>query len=189
MAQVYPQAAPFFSAARPVLRRRLPEVPAAARQQGFSLIEVLIVLVIIGIATATVSVAAFSGSDSRALRTDAQRLAQLFSLAQAEARKTGNPIIWEYDSQGYTFAQAPRNLFLPTGLARQAGPALAMGFSGALRARDWTPDNAIEVHIEPFAANVFDTEWISGPLAVELRDGINTVRIERLGNGQYRVLQ
>src|SRR5690606_26837990 len=42
--------------------------PAAVRQQGFSLIEVLIVLLIIGIATATISVAAFSDSDARALR-------------------------------------------------------------------------------------------------------------------------
>lgn len=160
------------------------------QQQGFSLLEVLIVLVIIGIATATVSVSALSGGDAHALRQDALRLAQLFSVAQSEARKGGSPIIWEYDTQGYRFARAPRTQFLPAHAPQQTAPALAQEFAGAssLRPRPWTPDNAIEVRIEPSAANVFNTEWISGPLAVELDDGLNTVRIVRSGNGQYQVL-
>jgi len=158
------------------------------RQRGFSLLEVLIVLVIIGIATATVSVSAFSGGDARALRQDAVRLTQLFAVAQAEARRGGSPILWDYDAGGYGFAQAPRDLFLPTGLARQAGPAQAQDLTGALRPRSWASENAIEVRIEPPAANVFTTEWISGPLAVELSDGLNTIHIVRSGSGQYQVL-
>lgn len=162
----------------------------ARQQQGFSLLEVLIVLAIIGIATATAGVSAFSGNDGRELRRDAARLAQLFSLAQAEARKGGSPIVWEYNSQGYDFARAPRAHFMPAGMARQTGPAVAQEFADTspLRPRSWTPDDAIEVRIEPASANVFNTEWISGPLAVELRDGLNTIRIVRSGNGQYRVL-
>ncbi|NYT57762.1 GspH/FimT family pseudopilin [Alcaligenaceae bacterium] len=163
---------------------------ATARQQGFSLIEVLIVLLIIGIATATISVAAFSDSDSRALRQDAQRLAQLFALAQSEARKAGRPVIWLYDQQGYRFVQAPRDLFLPAGMTNQQAPLQATNFSSSspLRPRDWTPDNAIEVLIQPQGFNEFNTEWISGPQAIELRDGTHTVRLVRLGNGQYQVL-
>ncbi len=159
-------------------------------QRGFSLLEVLIVLVIIGIATATVSVSAFSSSNAVDLRRDAQRLAQLFSVAQAEARKAGSLVVWEYDQHGYGFARAQRDLFLPTGLARQAGPLMLMGFAdgGTLRYREWASDNAIEVRVEPLASNVFNDEWISGPMAVELSDGLNNVRIERLGNGQYQVL-
>lgn len=168
----------------------VPGQSSQALQQGFSLLEVLIVLAIIGIATATVSVSAFSNNDTRALRQDAVRLTQLFSVAQAEARKGGSPIIWEYDTQGYSFARAPRAILLPAGMAQHTGPALAQEFAGtsSLRPRSWTPDNAIEVLIEPPAANVFNTEWISGPLAVELHDGQTTVRIARLGNGQYQVL-
>jgi general secretion pathway protein H len=161
----------------------------ARQQQGFSLLEVLIVLAIIGIATATAGVSAFSGDEGRELRQDAVGLAQLFSVAQAEARQGGSPKVWEYDSQGYVFARSPRAHFMPAGMARQTGPAMAREFAGTspLRPRSWTPDDAIEVRIEPALANVFNTEWISGPLAVELRDGLNTIRIVRSGNGQYRV--
>lgn len=160
----------------------------ARRQKGFSLLEVLVVLAIIGIATATISVGAFSDNDSRKLHQDAARLAQLFTVAQAEARKGGSPIVWEYDKRGYAFARAPRALLVP-GTARPAGPAQALEFSGdsPLRPRPWTPDDVIDVRIEPASANVFNAEWISGPLAVELSDGLHTIRIVRSGNGQYQV--
>lgn len=160
-----------------------------ARQQGFSLLEVLIVLAIVGIATATVSISAFSGGDARALRQDAQRLTLLFSVAQAEAHNGGSPITWEYDTQGYGFSRAARDPFPPTHRTRQAGHVRPSGFTDAspLRPRPWTPDHAIEVRVDPPAANVFTSEWISGPLAVELHDGLNTIRIVRSGNGQYQV--
>jgi len=151
----------------------------------------LIVLAIIGIATATISVQAFPDGDARALRQDAQRLAQLFAAAQAEARRDGNPIAWEYDAQGYGFVHAPRALFLPTGMARQAGPARAERFAEAspLRPRLWISGNAIEVRVDPPSANLFNAEWASGPVAVELHDGSHTVRIVRSGTGQYLVRQ
>lgn len=168
-------------------RISLPTVRAVS-QYGFSLLEVLIVLVIIGIATTAVGISAFSGGDTRALRQDALRLTQLFSVAQAEARKTGRPIVWQYDTDGYRFARAPRDLFVPTGMAKRGSGAPAEGFEGAssLHPRTWT--HAIQVRIDPPTANVFNTEWISGPLAVELHDGQNTVRIVRSGNGQFQVL-
>jgi general secretion pathway protein H len=81
----------------------VPGPASRTRQQGFSLLEVLIVLVIVGIAAGAVSVSALSDTDGRALRQDATRLALLFSVAQAEARKSGNAVVWEYGIEGYAF--------------------------------------------------------------------------------------
>lgn len=154
------------------------------------MLEILVVLAIIGIATTTVSISAISNGDIRALRQDALRLAQLFSVAQAEARQSGRPVVWDYSAEGYHFASAPREPFLPANMAKRAShAAIAEPFSGAssLRPRPWASDRPIQVRVEPPAANVFDTEWISGPYAVELSDGENTVRLLRSGTGQYQV--
>jgi general secretion pathway protein H len=168
----------------------VPGTGKLARQSGFSLLEVLIVLLIIGVASTAVSISAFSDTDARTLRRDAVHLTQLFAVAQAEARKGSSAVIWVYDSEGYGFARAPRNLFQPTGMTRQTDPGLAESFdeTGSLRRRSWTSDNALEIRLEPSTANMFNPEWISGPLAVELHDGQNKVRIVRSGNGQYQVL-
>ena len=60
-------------------------------QAGFTLVEVMVVVAIIAIATAAVSFSVFSRSES-ALRKDAERLVQLFAVAQSEARAGGRSI-------------------------------------------------------------------------------------------------
>lgn len=159
-------------------------------QQGFSLLEVLVVLAIIGIVTGTASLGIRAAQDSHSLHTDAQRLARLFGLAQAEARKTGRPVIWEYNNTGYRFTQAPQHLLLPAALAERMASLNTTGFtpSSALRARAWDTSQPVSVQIDPSATQVFHGEWISGPREVKLDNGLATVRLTRTGNGQYRVL-
>jgi type II secretion system protein H len=73
--------------------------PAAPNDRGFTLIEVLVVLMIIGLFVGLVS--AITRPDDRAvLRLEAERLSQLLDFAAAEAQLTGKSIAWTADESG-----------------------------------------------------------------------------------------
>uniref|UniRef100_UPI0025DEE1F4 prepilin-type N-terminal cleavage/methylation domain-containing protein n=1 Tax=Pigmentiphaga sp. TaxID=1977564 RepID=UPI0025DEE1F4 len=79
------------------------------RARGFTLIELMVVVVIVGIAAAAVTIRAFPDR-RKLLRDDAERLAQLFSVAQGEVRADGRRITWQADEQGYRFVRRARAL-------------------------------------------------------------------------------
>lgn len=73
-----------------------------AAEKGFTLIEVMVVLVIMGLFIGLVS--SITRPDERALlRLETERLAQLLELAGAESRLTGKRIAWSADGSGYRF--------------------------------------------------------------------------------------
>ena len=75
------------------------------RSRGFTLIEVLVVLMIMGLLIGLVSVVV--GPDDRGLlRLEADRLAQLLDSATSEARLTGRGIAWTAEETGYRFWRA-----------------------------------------------------------------------------------
>lgn len=69
---------------------------------GFTLLEMLVVVVIMGILVGTVSVRLQPDAREQ-LHIEAGRLAQLLELAAQEARLTGNAIVWTSDGFGYRF--------------------------------------------------------------------------------------
>ena len=73
--------------------------------RGFTLIEMLVVLMIMGLFIGLVSVIT-SPDDRGRLRVEAERLAQLLDLAGSEARLAGRPIAWTADESGYRFWRA-----------------------------------------------------------------------------------
>jgi len=72
------------------------------RARGFTLLELLIVLLVMGIAVGLASVAA-RPDDRALLRVEADRLALLLELAGDEARNGGKAIAWTVEAPAYRF--------------------------------------------------------------------------------------
>ena len=72
--------------------------------RGFTLIEIMVVMVILGITLILVSVN-FSQDDGRVLTEEANRLAALLEHAQSEAMITGNAVAWSAQNGKYQFWQ------------------------------------------------------------------------------------
>lgn len=72
------------------------------RERGFTLIEILIVLMIMGLFVGLVSTILLP-DDRAVLRLEAERLSQLLDFAATEARLTGTSVAWTADESGYRF--------------------------------------------------------------------------------------
>lgn len=76
--------------------------------RGFTLIEMLVVVVIIGILTTGVALT-ISDNPRQNARHEAQRLAQLLEIASHEARAGQRLLAWSAHEQGYDFFVAENN--------------------------------------------------------------------------------
>ncbi|MBC3917406.1 type II secretion system minor pseudopilin GspH [Undibacterium sp. CY18W] len=72
------------------------------RQRGFTLLELLVVLVIFGLILGAVSINAMPGAQQR-LESDAKRISLLLQLARDEAIVRNLPVAFEVDQTGYRF--------------------------------------------------------------------------------------
>jgi general secretion pathway protein H len=69
---------------------------------GFTLLELLVVIVIMAVATAGVSLSLRSSSGTQ-LEREAQRLAALFESARAQSRMSATAVSWHTTPSGFTF--------------------------------------------------------------------------------------
>ena len=72
------------------------------RHVGYTLVEMLVVLVVLGIMLGMVSLSAAPDPRAR-LKRDAERLETLFALAAEESQLRARPISWRADEKGYVF--------------------------------------------------------------------------------------
>lgn len=151
---------------------------AAAR--GFTLLELLIVLVIAGILLGMVALNAMPG-ERQALQTEAQRIALLLQLARDEAIVRNRPIAFEADANRYRF------------LIRDDSKWQTIGEDELLREREFrraplalsiTPVTAAEAN--PLRI-VFGREPVDKPFVLTLAGNETSVSIRADGVGHFVV--
>lgn len=106
-----------------MIRAHLPDTPRH-RQAGVTLIEMMIVLVVIGVATGAVTLGLGLLSRDDQAQAEARRLAAAISLGVDDALISATPrqVIW--DAQGYRIGAGARHL-LDAGVVLARGDGLA----------------------------------------------------------------
>ena len=103
---------------------------AAGNSTGFTLLELMVVVAIMAMATAGVSLAMRDSSQTQ-LERDAQRLAALLETARAHSRMSANTVIWRATPQGFVFEGMPNNAlptnWLGTDVAARSTTAVVLG--------------------------------------------------------------
>jgi len=152
-------------------------------ERGFTLVEVLVVLVIVAIAASMVSLSI--GKRDNGLRADAQRLADAFTVAQSEARSDGRAIRWLADGEGWSFERAGR---LPGPSAQEDVPVPVdrLEQDEMLRPQSWQA-GGVQLRLAPDRPLVFNTEWVADPITLTLRAGDATVTLQRDASGRYDI--
>lgn len=128
----------------------------AERGRGFTLIEMLVVLLIMGLFVGLVS--AIARPDDRALlRLEAERLAQLLDLAAVQSRLTGKPIAWIANGPGYRFLQFDEDTgwaeLRDGDLLRERALPQGMLVSG-LQVENMRPQGAMRLEFSPYGATL-----------------------------------
>ena len=102
------------SDAHPTMNALLQRAPQRrARTRGFTLLELLVVVSIMALATAGAALA-LRDSDQTQLERDAERLAALLESARAQSRATGVQVRWQTTPNGFRFDGLPLTSTLPT---------------------------------------------------------------------------
>ena len=151
----------------------------AHRHQGFTLLELLVVLVIVSILLGAVALNAIPGN-GQLLQDDAQRIALLLQAARDEAIVRNRAIAFEIDEQRYRF------------LIRQNDSWQILTDDALLRERAFrrTP---LVVSLTPPTSDrlplriVFGREPVDKPFALRLTLGTNSASIQADGIGNFQV--
>jgi len=150
------------------------------RSYGFTLLELLVVLVIVGITLGAVSLKAMP-SERQVLQNDAQRIALLLQLARDEAILRNRPIEFEAESDRYRFKYFEENawhLLENDDMLRERGfkrPPISFSI------------NPAPVDLSPPLRIVFGREPVSIPFKLTLASEQAQVDIRSDGVGHFIV--
>jgi general secretion pathway protein H len=156
-------------------------------QRGFTLLELLVVLVLIAVLTSVITLNA-APDPRQSLSEQAQRLGLLLTLASDEARIRQQPIAWEGDLTGYRF------------VTESGGERRLLSEDDMLHERTWphpltrlavVRDGQLAMALlsadAPALRLPVAREWVQPRWRIELSDGQASVAVEFDENGIGRV--
>ncbi len=160
------------------------------RERGFTLLELLVVIVLAGILISIVTVSV-TPDPRQLLAREAGRIGQLMALAADEARIRQQPIVWEADLRGYRFvteAGGERKLITGDDLLRERSwdrelVSLAVFESGAVK-----PSQILLGPGAPPVRVPIAREWIQSRLRVELANDLVRVSVDFDESGRGTVV-
>jgi general secretion pathway protein H len=158
---------------------------------GFTLIEMLVVIVLAGILISVVSISVTPDPRQKLMR-EAQRIGQLMTLAADEARIRQLPIVWEADLRGYRFVSevgGERQLLTGDDLLRERIWETPLT---RLSVQDGAGPQPAQVLLGPGAPPVrmaIAREWIQPRWRLELSNEDSTVRLDFDESGRATVVQ
>lgn len=145
--------------------------------RGFTLLELMVVVALIALATTTVVVSLRDSNQDR-LETEALRLGAMLDAARARSRTSGVPLIWQPDTEGF-------------GLRPADVSATADATSRAIARKDWLHPGTTAQIVQPAGAPVLvlGSEPLTPPQRLELRLGDARLSLASDGLGPFAVVR
>lgn len=128
---------------------------------GFTLIEILVVLAIVSVMLLAVGLSVDSGGPARRVAVEAQRLAALMQLACDESSQLGQDVGARFDTRGYAFVRAVGRDWQPRGSDALRARKLPDGMRISLR----IGERDIELVPEPPAGETTSDSTPQGAIA------------------------
>jgi general secretion pathway protein H len=148
--------------------------------RGFTLLELMVVIVLAGILLTIVSVSV-TPDPRQQLGREARRVGQLIALASDEARIRQQPIVWEADLNGYRFvteAGGERQLLTGDDMLRERPWEHTLKRIALLDAQGRQPSQVVLGPGAPPLRISIAREWIQPRFRLEIANDIAEVAID-----------
>lgn len=160
---------------------RAGHAPVARRGAGgFTLLELMVVMVLAGILLMIVTVSV-TPDPRQQLAVEGQRIGQLMALAADESRIRQQPIVWEADLNGYRFvseAGGERQLLTGDDMLRERAWERTLKRLALVDAQGGQPSQIVLGPGAPPVRITVAREWIQPRFRLEIANDIAEVAVE-----------